>query len=184
MRRVDLTPVVAATIGALVWLLSACSTAPPVSPAVTQAQNHTWDAAQAFARGDLSGARRDYGQALALHEALADTPARAAVLLSLARIASQSGQPDEATALYKSTQIEHNLRKSGGLRGGPGAEAILKSIFGDKIKFRARTVNIESRTFGDDIRVLDSDILHELLAQMADSQKYRQAGAIDRKSVV
>ena len=99
MRRVDRTPVFAATIGALIGLLSACSTAPPVSPAAAQAQNHTLDAAQAFARGDLSGARRDYGQALALHEALADTPARAAVLLSLARIASQSGQPDEAMAL-------------------------------------------------------------------------------------
>ena len=87
----------------------------------------------------------------------------------------------EHSRCYKSTRIEYNLRKSGSLRGAPGAEAILKSIFGDKIKFRARTVNIESQTFGDDIRSLDSDLLHELLSQMSDSQKYRQAGAIQRE---
>ena len=83
---------------ALAVLLCACAARPPVSPAATLAQGSAQRGAQAFARGDLVGAQRDYATALHVYESLGDTPGRAQVLLSLARIAAQSGRTEDALA--------------------------------------------------------------------------------------
>ena len=81
-----------------VCLLGACGSRPSISPAASLAQSSTLRGAQAFARGDLTGAEREYTTALRIHESLGDTPERAATLLSLARIAGQAGRTAEALA--------------------------------------------------------------------------------------
>lgn len=84
---------------AVAWALSACAPAPTVSSTEALAASRERTAALAFERGDLDAARRDYRHALALHDALGDLPARAGVVLSLARVAAQAGRLDEARAL-------------------------------------------------------------------------------------
>ncbi len=79
-------------------LLCACGTRPAISPAATLAQTSTLRGAQAFARGDLTGAQREYTTALHIHESLGDTQERAATLLSLARVSAQAGQGADALA--------------------------------------------------------------------------------------
>ena len=79
-------------------MLGACASRPAISPAATLAQTSTLRGAQAFARGDLISAQREYTTALQIHESLGDTPERAATLLSLARVASQAGRGAEALA--------------------------------------------------------------------------------------
>lgn len=86
-------------LGAAATALSACATAPTLSSTAALAVSRESSAAVAFGRGDLDAARRDYRHALALHDALGDLPARASVVLSLARVAVQAGQLDEARAL-------------------------------------------------------------------------------------
>ncbi|RYX92118.1 MAG: hypothetical protein EOO28_23300 [Comamonadaceae bacterium] len=85
-------------IAAAALALAACAQRPPVNAAVTLAQASSQRGAQAFARGDLVAAQRDYATALHVHESLGDTPGRAAALLSLARIAAQAGRPADALA--------------------------------------------------------------------------------------
>lgn len=77
-------------------MLGACGTPPAISPAATLAQASTLRGAQAFARGDLTGSRREYTTALHIHESLGDTQERAATLLSLARVSAQAGQGADA----------------------------------------------------------------------------------------
>ncbi|MBC7436843.1 MAG: tetratricopeptide repeat protein [Bdellovibrionales bacterium] len=79
-------------------LLAACAQKPVISPAVSLAQASAQRGAQAFARGELPGAQREYTTALRVYESLGDTPGRASTLLSLARIAAQAGKPAEALA--------------------------------------------------------------------------------------
>lgn len=81
---------------ALVFALFACTTRPAISPTATLAQTSSQRGAQAFARGDLAGAERDYNTALRIHESLGDNAGRAAALLSLSRIAAQAGRHEEA----------------------------------------------------------------------------------------
>ncbi|MES2945998.1 MAG: tetratricopeptide repeat protein [Pseudomonadota bacterium] len=81
---------------ALAFVLCACTGRPALNPAATLAQGSSQRGAQAFARGDLAGAERDYNTALRIHESLGDNAGRAAALLSLSRIASQAGRHDEA----------------------------------------------------------------------------------------
>lgn len=88
----------AAGLLTLLILLCACAQKSTVSPAVTLAQTSTQRGAQAFARGDLASAQRDYTTALQVYESLGDAPGRAASLLSLARVAAQAGRSDQALA--------------------------------------------------------------------------------------
>ena len=120
-------------------------------------------------------------QQLELKKMTGDIDALGEALAKLLAEFKEVNETLEHSGCYKSTQIEYNLRKSVGLRGTSDVESMLKNIFGDNVKFRARTVNIESRTFADDIKGLDSDLLRELLPKMEESQKYRQAGAIKRE---
>ncbi len=85
-------------LGAAALLLCACAQRPVTPAAVSQAQASSQRGAQAFARGDLVNAQREYGTALHVYESLSDAPGRAATLLSLARIAAQSGRPADAQA--------------------------------------------------------------------------------------
>lgn len=91
-------PLALAAAAAAVLMLCACAAKPVTSPAVSLAQASSQRGAQAFARGDLVNAQREYGTALHVYESLSDAPGRAAALLSLARIAAQSGRPAEALA--------------------------------------------------------------------------------------
>jgi hypothetical protein len=92
-KGLPLTACVAAAL-----LLCACAARAPVSPAVSLAQGSAQRGALAFARGDLVAAQRDYATSLQVYESLGDTAGRAQALLSLARIAAQSGHPAEALA--------------------------------------------------------------------------------------
>jgi tetratricopeptide (TPR) repeat protein len=80
----------------LAALLCACAQKPPASAAASLAASSAQRGAQAFARGDMAAAQREYATALRVHESLDDAPGRAAALLSLARIAAQTGRPAEA----------------------------------------------------------------------------------------
>ena len=85
-------------ICATLCMLGACGSRTAISPAATLAQASTLRGAQAFARGDLTSAERDYTNALQIHESLGHTPERAATLLSLARVAAQAGRSEQALA--------------------------------------------------------------------------------------
>lgn len=83
----------------LTAVLAACSSKPPASnAAATFAQASMQRGANAFVHGDLSGARHEYTRALNVYESLDDVTGRAGALLSLSRIASQSGNNTEALA--------------------------------------------------------------------------------------
>ena len=68
-------------------LTCGCAQKPIVPAATERASLAAQRGAQAFARGNLDAAQREYETELRIHESLGDTPARAATLLSLARIA-------------------------------------------------------------------------------------------------
>lgn len=87
----------------LTTLLTACGSKPPANnAAATFAQASMQRGANAFVHGDLSGARHEYTRALNVYESLDDVKGRAGALLSLSRIASQSGDNAEAiTAVNK-----------------------------------------------------------------------------------
>ncbi len=78
--------------------LAGCAQKPVMPAAQSLAQASSQRGAQAFARGDLLTAQREYATALHIHESLGDTPGRASALLSLARIAAQSGRTADAVA--------------------------------------------------------------------------------------
>ena len=82
----------------LALLLSACSQTPLVSPAASAAQASAQRGAQAFSKGDLGIAQREYTTALHIHESLGDSAGRASSLLSLARIYAQTGRREDALA--------------------------------------------------------------------------------------
>lgn len=83
----------------LTAVLAACSSKPPASnAAATFAQASMQRGANAFVHGDLGGARHEYTRALNVYESLDDVTGRAGALLSLSRIASQSGNNTEALA--------------------------------------------------------------------------------------
>lgn len=80
-------------------VLAACGSKPAsINAAVTFAQASMQRGASAYARGDLSGAQNEYVRALNVYESLDDVKGRAGALLSLSRIASQSGNNTEALA--------------------------------------------------------------------------------------
>jgi len=111
---------------ALALLLCACAARPPVSPAVTLAQGSAQRGAQAFARGDLVGAQRDYARALHVYESLGDTPGRAQALLSLARIAAQSGRTADALAAVDQVLADQALLDAPTLITAHGRAAALQ----------------------------------------------------------
>ena len=82
----------------LASLLSACSQTPLISPAATAAQASSQRGTQAFSKGELAAAQREFTSALHLYESLGDSAGRASSLLSLARIYAQAGRTDDALA--------------------------------------------------------------------------------------
>lgn len=91
----------------LMTLLAACGSKPPANnAAATFAQASMQRGANAFVNGDLSGARHEYTRALNVYESLDDLKGRAGALLSLSRIASQSGNNTEALATVNKVLAE------------------------------------------------------------------------------
>lgn len=89
--------------------LVACGSKGPAKPVNITAERAvagTQRGAAAFARGDLGIAQAEYAAALRLYESIADTEGRAATLLSLARIESQAGRPQEALAAVRQVLAE------------------------------------------------------------------------------
>jgi tetratricopeptide (TPR) repeat protein len=94
-------------VALLTAVLTACGSKPPASnAAATFAQTSMHRGATAFVRGDLSGARHEYARALNVYESLDDTKGRAGALLSLSRIASQSGNHTDALATVNKVLAE------------------------------------------------------------------------------
>lgn len=80
-------------------VLAACSSKPPATnAAATFAQASMQRGSSAYLRGDLTGAQNEYTRALNIYESLDDMKGRAGALLSMSRIASQSGNNTEALA--------------------------------------------------------------------------------------
>lgn len=111
VRRADSKPFAGCYVMlAACMLLAACAGKAPVpSPAASQARTATERGAQAFARGDLASAERDYRRALLVHESLGDIAARSSVLLSLARIAAEAGRPADAMAAVQQVLADQAL---------------------------------------------------------------------------
>lgn len=87
-------------------LASGCAHRPERNAVVARAETSVQRAAQAYAKGDLAGARNGYGTALSLYESVADTEGRARTLLSLARVTAQAGKAKEALAMVETVLTE------------------------------------------------------------------------------
>ncbi|MES1978914.1 MAG: hypothetical protein V4451_12825 [Pseudomonadota bacterium] len=110
----------------LATLLVACGTRPPASnAAATFAQASMQRGANAFAHGDLSGARHEYTRALNVYESLDDVKGRAGALLSLSRIASQSGNNTEALVAVNQVLAEPSALDSATLVTAHGRAAAI-----------------------------------------------------------
>ncbi len=120
-----------ACLTGLAALLCACAQKPPVSPAASLASASAQRGAQAFARGDMAGAQREYAMALRVHESLDDPAGRAAALLSLARIAAQTGRPAEAQAALDQVFADAPRLEPALLATAHGRSAALRLAQGD-----------------------------------------------------
>lgn len=81
--------------------LSACTQAPLMSPMVTAAQASSQRGGQAFLKGELAVAQREYTNALHVYESLGDSAGRASSLLSLARVYAQTERSEDALAMVQ-----------------------------------------------------------------------------------
>ena len=111
--------------------LTACSQAPLVSPAIAAAQASSQRGAQAFSKGELAIAQREYTTALRIHESLGDSAGRASSLLSLARIYAQAGRSDDALAAVQEVLNDPNLAGTALLITAHGRAAGLLLAKGD-----------------------------------------------------
>ncbi|MES2913015.1 MAG: hypothetical protein V4718_16600 [Pseudomonadota bacterium] len=116
----------------LTTLLAACGSKPPANnAAATFAQASMQRGATAFAQGDLSGARHEYTRALNVYESLDDVKGRAGALLSLSRIASQSGNNTEALATVNKVLAEPSALDSATLVTAHGRASAIYLAQGD-----------------------------------------------------
>lgn len=120
--RVALLPVVLVACGSRV---------PANNAAATFAQTSMQRGANAYVHGDLSGARHEYTRALNVYESLDDVKGRAGALLSLSRIASQSGNITEALAAVGKVLAEPSLLDSATLVTAYGRAAAIYLAQGD-----------------------------------------------------
>lgn len=113
-------------------VLAACGSKPPANnAAATFAQASMQRGSNAFVHGDLAGARHEYTRALNVYESLDDVKGRAGALLSLSRIASQSGNNTEALAAVGKVLADSSSLDSATLVTAHGRTAAIYLAQGD-----------------------------------------------------
>lgn len=115
----------------LVGLVAGCAqkaTTAPLSAALEGAQRLERRAANAYSKGDLLGAQKDYQTAAAVYTSLALDMPLAAAQLNLAKIEGESGRAAEGLALAEAVLAKANLGVDSRLMGHGRAAALSLAV--------------------------------------------------------